>query len=285
MTIGSFDKTILNSLSAHIAILDSDGHILETNTAWQLYGQKNGMRSDINSTNINYLKVCDQAHGKDAEFSQQAADGMRRVIKGDTDEFTMEYPCHSPTMRMWFYMRVTRIKGNEPYFLVVSHENITPLKLAEEKIRNREEELRSKSQNLEELNSALKVLLHQRDKDRQEIEERIVANVNQMVFVYLEKMKNTRLDSRQKTYLDIIETHLNDIISPFLQTVTAMHLRLTPQEIQVATLVKEGKTTKEIADLLSITTNAIDFHRKNIRRKFGLNHQKTNLRSFLLSLS
>ena len=219
------------------------------------------------------------------EFSHRAADGIRTVIKGHTDEFTMEYPCHSPTMRMWFYMRVTRVKGREPFFLVISHENITPLKLAEDKIKKREEELRLKSQNLEELNSALKVLLQQRDKDRHEVEERIIANVNQMVVVYLEKLKNTRLDSRQKTYMDIIETHLNDIISPFLQTVTAMHLRLTPQEIQVATFVKEGKTTKEIADLLSITTNAIDFHRKNIRKKFGLNHKKTNLRSFLLSLS
>jgi DNA-binding CsgD family transcriptional regulator len=64
-----------------------------------------------------------------------------------------------------------------------------------------------------------------------------------------------------------------------------MHLHLTPQEIQVATLVKAGRTTKEISDILSISTNAVDFHRKNIRRKFGLKNQRTNLRSFLMSLS
>jgi DNA-binding CsgD family transcriptional regulator len=102
---------------------------------------------------------------------------------------------------------------------------------------------------------------------------------------YLEKIGSTRLDARQRAFLDIIEGHLNDVISPFLQRMSTLHLHLTPQEIQVASLVKTGKSTKEIADILGISTNAVDFHRKNIRQKFGLKNQKTNLRSFLMSLA
>jgi len=62
------------------------------------------------------------------------------------------------------------------------------------------------------------------------------------------------------------------------------HYDLTPREIQIAHLVKEGKTTKEIAQLLNISSTAVDFHRKNIRAKLGIKSDKINLRSFLLSM-
>jgi DNA-binding CsgD family transcriptional regulator len=82
-----------------------------------------------------------------------------------------------------------------------------------------------------------------------------------------------------------VENHLKDIISPFLHNLTIEHLDLTPREIQITSLVKEGKTTKEITDFLNISATAVDFHRKNIRMKLGIKNKKTNLRSFLLSMS
>lgn len=283
--ISTFDKTILNALSAHIAILDANGAIHETNRAWQRFGEDNGMVIISDASKLNYLDICDSATGDDADYSHQAANGIRRVIQKQIDEFTMEYPCDSPTEKLWFYMRATRIENAQPYCIVVSHENITPLKLAEETIREREAELHLKNMNLEEVNTALKVLLKRREDDRAELEERFVVNIQQLVTSYIEKIKSTPLNDRQKTYLEIIESHLNDIVSPLLQKIAAMHLHLTPQEIQVASLVKAGRTTKEIADILSVSANAIDFHRKNIRNKFGLNHKKTNLRTFLLSMA
>jgi DNA-binding CsgD family transcriptional regulator len=83
----------------------------------------------------------------------------------------------------------------------------------------------------------------------------------------------------------IIEDNLRNIVSPFLQNLTVTQFNLTPKELQVANLVKEGRTTKEIADFLNVSTGAIDFHRNNIRKKFGLSNQKSNLRSHLLSLA
>ena len=83
----------------------------------------------------------------------------------------------------------------------------------------------------------------------------------------------------------IVESSLNEIVSPFLHKLSSKYLGLTPREIQVAGLVKEGKTTKEIAEFLNISTNAVDFHRKRVRDKLGLRNRKANLRTHLLSLS
>lgn len=286
-SISPFDRTIINALSAHIAILDKYGVILETNNAWQRFGQMNGIGYNPDTINVNYLEVCNAVTGNDeaAAVSHKAAQGIRAVIEGKFEEFTLDYPCHSPNQKRWFYMRATRIKNAEPYCVVVSHENITPLKQAEEIIKAREQELTLQAQSLEEANTALKVLLRQREEDKHELEEKVVANVKQLVTPYLEKIAGTRLDARQRAFLEIIETHLNDIISPFLQKMSSLNLLLTPMELQVASMVKAGRSTKEVADILSISTNAVDFHRKNIRKKLGLSNKKTNLRSYLMSLS
>jgi len=168
--------------------------------------------------------------------------------------------------------------------VVMSFLDITERKMAEEVVKKREQELQLKSQSLEEANTALKVLLKHREEDKAILEEQVLANIKKLVLPYLEKLKGPRLDSSQRVHIEIIEAHLNDIVSPFLRNLSSAYLSLTPREIEVATLVKEGKATKEITKLLNISTTAVDFHRKNLRSKFGIKSKKTNLRSFLTSL-
>jgi DNA-binding NarL/FixJ family response regulator len=157
--------------------------------------------------------------------------------------------------------------------------------MAEQSLQLREEELKAKSDGLLEANTALKVLLKHREEDKASLEEQVLANVKKLVFPYLSELKHTKLNSAQTVYLETIEKHLRDIVSPFLHTLSSSFLNLTPRELEIAALVKDGKTTKDITDLLNISTTAVDFHRKNLRSKFGIKNKRTNLRSYLATLS
>jgi PAS domain S-box-containing protein len=152
----------------------------------------------------------------------------------------------------------------------------------EELVKERTTDLENKTQILEELNAATRALLRQREEDRKELEERFVANTKNLILPYAEKMKRTHLDERQLSYLSIMETHFNEIMSPLMRTMQQRNF--TPTESQVAALIKDGKTTKEIADIMGIAPSSIDTHRKSIRKKLGLRNTKVNLQSHLRSL-
>ncbi len=166
---------------------------------------------------------------------------------------------------------------------IESIRDITERRRMEEALRAREEELEHKSRNLEEMNTALRVLLKHREEDKSELEEKILSNVKKLVVPYVEKLRKSRLTAEQASYVEILEDHLQDILSPFLRNLGTRHLNLTPKEIQVASLIREGRTSKEIAEVLGVSARAVDFHRDNIRIKLGLKNKKANLRSFLLS--
>jgi DNA-binding CsgD family transcriptional regulator len=278
-------RTVLDSLSAHIAILDENGVILETNKAWRDFAVKSGMPENHDDRGSNYLAICEAATGSDGDDARQVAEGIRAVIDGKLEEFLYDYPCHSEDGPHWYYMRAIRMAGDGPVRVVSSHEEITALKLTEEALKKSQEELIEQKQSLEETNIAMKVLLKQREEDKLDLEKKVLNNVKDLVLPYVEKLKNPRLKARDRTLVDIIDTHLHDIISPLLQRFTHANILLTPQEMQVASLVKDGKTSKEIADVLNVSETTINFHRKNLRVKFGLTNQRTNLRSYLLSIS
>ncbi|MDI9571166.1 MAG: LuxR C-terminal-related transcriptional regulator [Pseudomonadota bacterium] len=157
-------------------------------------------------------------------------------------------------------------------------------KAAEEALRNREAELESTAKSLEELNSALKVLLKHREDDKNEVGVKVIANVKELVLPYVEKLKSTPLNEIQTILVEIVEMHLNEITSPFLMKLTSTYLGFTPKEIQVASLIRDGKKTKEIAKIMNVSKSAIDLHRNHIRNKLGLNNKKVNLRSYLSAM-
>lgn len=163
-----------------------------------------------------------------------------------------------------------------------SAHDVTRQKEAFEELKLREEELRLKSQTLEEVNAALRVLLKQRDKDRRDIEEGFLKNIKQIVLPYIYEFQKNARDPAQKSRADIVLANLNEIMSPFLNAIN--RLNFTPKEIQVASFIRDGKTTKETAELMGVKRSAIDSHRDNIRKKLGLNKAKANLRTCLLSL-
>ena len=187
----------------------------------------------------------------------------------------------------------SEIENEESIFTVL---DITARKQAEEELENhrkdlerlvkkRTSELENKSKNLEELNVALKVLLQQREKDRDEVEAQVLANVKELVMPYIQKLKIRLGNKGGSDYVNILESNLTNIISPFSNKLSSKYLNLTSREIQIANLIKEGKTTKDCAQLLHISPGTVTFHRKNIRTKLKLQNKKSNLRSYLLTLS
>ena len=125
--------------------------------------------------------------------------------------------------------------------------------------------------------------MNKREEDKSELEEKVIFSVNKLVMPHLEKLKTGTLDRKNKTLLEIMESNLKEIISPFRQGLSTKLSTMTPTEIQIANLVKKGKSTKEIAELLNLSTKTIDFHRDNIRKKLGIKNKKINLRTHLSS--
>ena len=137
---GTLAKTVFNSLSANIAIIDEKGVILETNQAWRNYANLNQMEGVHDSIGVNYLELCDATTGKEAKDARNVAAGIRSVIEGEIKEFMYDYPCHGPDGQHFYYVRAIRVAEEQPIRVVVSHEDITALKLAEEALRKREKE-------------------------------------------------------------------------------------------------------------------------------------------------
>jgi len=154
----------------------------------------------------------------------------------------------------------------------------------EQKVEERTKDLEIKTKSLEELNIAMKVLLEKRKEDRILLEDNVFANVKELIEPLFNKMSGTELDEHQKMILSIIESNLNEITSPLTRKLSLKHLSLTPTEIKIANLIRHGSPTKKIAKLMNNSPRTIDTHRKNIRRKIGLDKKRANLRSFLLSL-
>ncbi len=162
--------------------------------------------------------------------------------------------------------------------------DITDRKQYVETLEARERELEIKTKDLEEVNTTLKVLLERRDADKAAIEDTIIGNINDLVIPYLERVKKRTSDKKSRDYLSALENNLDTITSSFFRKLTIKYANLTSTEIEVANLVKNGKSIKEIADLLSISGKTVETHRMNIRKKMGIANTKTSLRSRLLSL-
>jgi len=188
---------------------------------------------------------------------------------------------------IWAEAKVSflRDKDGEPIGIIGVTRDITERKEIEEALKKRTIQLEIEKKSLKELNTAMKILLKKRQDDKAKMEESVMANVKKLIEPYFGKIKKTRLDDQQKGLLKIVESNLNEIISPFMREVSLKHFNLTSTEIQIAKQIRYGETTKKIAQVMNISPRTVETHRKNIRRKIGLEGKKANLRSYLMSIN
>jgi len=158
-------------------------------------------------------------------------------------------------------------------------------------VRKRTSELKIKNkmleeyaQTMEDLNTTLKILLQKKEETKEEFKENLVMNVKEQVMPFIENLKNTSLNRQQSTCLEIIESNLNQIASSFANLLSSKHYNLTPKELKIASLIKNGKSSKEIAEILIMSKGTVDWYRDQIRNKVGIKNQKINLQNKLKSL-
>lgn len=191
---------------------------------------------------------------------------------------------------------LTRAKSAEPFGYILkpfsSQQLKSAIEIAIHKHRTLEEshrismaELEKKSDRLKEADSAMRALIRQMSEDRKELEEAIATNIDNLILPYLRRLKISPLSSTQAVLIEVLEAEIKEITSSFARRLSMEFRHLTPTEIRVAALVREGKSTKEIADLMCISQKTASFHRDNIRIKLGLRGKKVNLRSHLLCFS
>ena len=160
--------------------------------------------------------------------------------------------------------------------------------LAERRILNinkeLEEKINSQTADLEATTIALRQLVKENERDKKDMQDKILFGVNEMIKPYIAKLKKCNLSGEALMCSNVIESNLDEIVAPFMHGLAYKYFRLTPKEIHIANLIKQGKSTKEIAVILNLTSRGIEFHRDKIRGKIGIKHNKAHLREVLHDL-
>lgn len=264
-------RTVVESLPFDFFGIDASGrYFIQNTTCKNCWGDIIGKRPEDLSLDKHTLALW--------------SDNNRRAFSGEIVKGEVEFVRKGQTK--YFHNIVSPIYNNGKIDGIMGFNiDITEQKQAEEALKEREKELQLKTHSLEESNTALKVLLKKRDEDRRELEEKVLLNIKEIVVPYLEKLRKSGLDGLQNTYFGILESNLKDIISSFSFRLSSAYLNLTPSEIKVANLVKQGKRNKEIAELLNFSSRTAAFHRESIRKKLGIKNKKTNLRTYLSTIN
>jgi PAS domain S-box-containing protein len=178
--------------------------------------------------------------------------------------------------------------GDDVFYVLIFHDT-TEHKEMQEQLQKAKTELEStvaeRTRELMEANTALKVLLSHQNQEKAENEQKLTTNLRNQILPYLHELKKEKISAdKRRAYLQLIEKNLQSVMSEFVTHLQSTTSKLTPKEIQVANLVKEGMSTKEIAQFLNVSRKTVDIFRHNIRKKLSLNKRRDSLVNYLLSL-
>jgi PAS domain S-box-containing protein len=211
------------------------------------------------------------------------------LISNDEVIGTLNFRTKKPNAYTGEDLRLAEEMGREIAGAIVNAQLYTNLQRAEKDLHQLLENLESRVQQrtieLEEVNTALRVLLKKWEQDLKKQGHDVQDNIDRLVVPFLRKLKMSSSIEQNKTYANIIETNLMHITAPFINTLSGSYKKLTPKEIQIAAMIKDGKSSKEIAELIGVSIGTITTHRDNIRKKMNLASREINLRSHLLTLS
>jgi len=161
--------------------------------------------------------------------------------------------------------------------------DITERRKAERALKKSRQILNEQKKILEQKNVALREILEQIGFEKKQIKDNVIKNVDELLIPIIRKMK-TRATGQMIVYVDLLEQNLEELASAFGKKISRAELKLTPREIEICSLIKNGLTSKELAGILHISVKTIERHRESIRKKFDIQHKQINLFTFLQQL-
>lgn len=176
-------------------------------------------------------------------------------------------------------------KNNEIIAFAHTVKDITEQKKTEAILQNAQKDLerkvRERTSELDRKNIALQEIIAQIEIDKKRMKENIKVNIERVVFPILEKMKK---ENESHKYADLLKNHLKNLTSTYGINITNGRIKLTPREIEICNMVKAALSTKEIAGILDVSIQTVEWHRKKIRQKLGIVNHRINLGSYLHEL-
>ncbi len=142
-------------------------------------------------------------------------------------------------------------------------------------------ELEKKKKEAEDANIALKVMLDQHTRTRESVEEQISIKLQELVNPYLYLLQQSGVNEKQSETISIIAAHIDSITHQFTPKARKIMLKLSPRETLIADLVRQGKTSKNISEILHVSLRTVETYRNNLRKKLGINKKKIGLRTYL----
>ncbi|MBF0327626.1 MAG: PAS domain S-box protein [Nitrospirae bacterium] len=298
----ALNKSIIDNSTDCIKVLDLDGRLKYMSVGGQ---HLLGITDISKYINMRYDKFWE------GDDNKKAIDAIEQALQGRHGSFIGFCPTAVGTPK-WWDVNISPIKNDSGAVekLLATSRDITERRNVElelEKHRNSLEslvserteqlELLNKKLNieiterkqaekaLEETNSALKVLLKRRELDKIEFEEKVSSNIKLLLTPHLEKAKKATSKHDINVHLNILESNIKELVSSFALKLSSTQVGLTPKEIAVAGMVREGYQDKNIAKALKLSIYTVKVHRKNLRKKLGITGKNVNLTSFLSSIS
>jgi DNA-binding CsgD family transcriptional regulator len=140
--------------------------------------------------------------------------------------------------------------------------------------------VKERTKELVETNKALSVLARNIDRKRERGLEKTIRTVNSKILPIIEQFQNNKAFSKHRPEIDVVKAYLNELTAGSKDEPGVIFI-LSNAELRVATMIKNGFSSPEIARLLSVSLDTVKTHRKHIRRKLNISNFKINLTTYL----
>jgi two-component system sensor histidine kinase UhpB len=217
------------------------------------------------------------------EVAERMREGDRQALSKRKVVESIDEIEHAGETISYLSYKFPILRKDFPTWLGAIYIDITERKKAEDLLKQTTEQLKIEREALERKNVALREVLNQIEAEKNNIKQQIVTNVEQAIMPTLLRMKESSQPAQIRNF-ELLEKELNEIASPFLDTIKNKYLKLSPRELEVCRLIKNGMSSKEIAEALKVSLLTVHKYRELIRRKLDLVNDDTNLQTFLQSL-